>query len=146
MNITVIIKWHLINLCNKIYKMSISTVEPNQKQNLSVQSVLNMYRGRSCRSISKAINVDRDYSHWTTSEACHLCQMATSSSPQLCQSGPLSWSISYNHYGHTVPWGLQSEISVSFHAYSMMQHHGGFSAQGPFVANPEAFVLRAEGP
>lgn len=63
------------------------------------------------------------------------------------QSLTLSRAINYNPYSHTVPWDLQTEIFIFFHAYSTVQHHGGFStnlqklsisstAHGPFTANP----------
>lgn len=84
--------------------------------------------------------------------------MPTSSSPHLLQKETLSWALNYKHYSHTVPWGVQTDIFIFFYAYSTMRHHGGFTSNlkklpiistlhGPFTAaNPEAPVLRAEGP
>lgn len=82
--------------------------------------------------------------------------MPTRSSPHLFHSESLSWAINYNHYSHTVRGACK--LNFFFHAYSTMQHHGGFSAnlqtlsissqymvplQHPLIYT-EAPVLRAE--
>lgn len=83
----------------------------------------------------------------STSEARHLRQMPTSSSPHLLQSETLSCAVNYNHYSHTVPWDLKTEIFIFVHAYSTMRHHVGHSANlqkllisstvhGAFTVNP----------
>jgi len=83
---------------------------------------------------------------------------AYKSSPHLFQTETLSRAVNYKHNSRTVPWGLQTDMFISFHAHSTMRHHGGISAdlqilsisstvQGPLCSKPiEALVLRADGP